>query len=135
VSTVNPDPENCGWRTWSRWSPVILGQADGPLSHHVDRHLEGGPTGALAHPGLEHPQLALLDGELGVAHVPVVGLEAGEDGQQLAVDLREPVAEGGEGLGVPDAGHHVLALGVEEEVPVLTDRAGGRVTGEADAGP
>jgi hypothetical protein len=40
-------------------------------------------AGALAHPGLQHPELALLDGELGVAHVAVVALEAGEDGQQL----------------------------------------------------
>ncbi len=45
--------------------------------------------GALAHPGLQHPELALLDRELGVAHVPVVRLEPGEDLEQLGVDLRE----------------------------------------------
>ena len=98
---------------------LLLGQLDGPLPDHVDRHPERGPAGALAHPGLEHPQLALLDGELGVAHVPVVGLEAGEDGQQLGVDRRELVLQGRERLGVPDAGHHVLALGVDQEVAVL----------------
>ena len=113
---------------------LLLAQMDDPLPHHVHGHLEGGPPGALAHPGLEHPQLALLDGELGIAHVPVVGLEPGEDGQELAVDLREPVPQGGERLGVPDAGHHVLALGVDQEVAVLAGGPGGRVAGEAHPG-
>ena len=31
--------------------------------------------GALADPGLQHPQLAALDGELDVAQVPVVVLQ------------------------------------------------------------
>ena len=33
---------------------------------------ERGGRGALADPGLQHPQLAALDGELDVAQVPVV---------------------------------------------------------------
>ena len=61
-----------------------LGDPEVARAHHVDRHLQGGGAGALAHPGLEHPELALLDGELGVAHVAVVALEAGEDLEQLA---------------------------------------------------
>ena len=56
---------------------------------HVDGHLQRGGAGALADPRLQHPQLALLDGELGVAHVAVVTLEAVEDVDQLGVDLRE----------------------------------------------
>ena len=111
-----------------------LGQLDGRVLGHVHGHLERGVAGALAHPGLEHPELVLLDGELGVAHVAVVGFQAGEDGQELGVDLGEGLLEGGEGLGVADAGHHVLALGVDQEVAVLALGAGGRVAGEAHAG-
>src|SRR6185437_6117196 len=99
-----------------------------------DGHLQGGPPGALADPGLEHPELALLDGELGVAHVAVVALQAVEDVEELAVDLGEGGFEGGEGLGVADAGDDVLALSVDQEVAVLALVPGGRVPGEADAG-
>ena len=102
---------------------------------HVDGHLQGGGAGALADTGLQHPQLALLDGELGVAHVPVVALEAGEDLEQLVVDRREVVAERVEVLGVADAGHDVLTLGVDEEVAVRLVLPGRRVAGEADARP
>ncbi len=41
---------------------------------HVDGHLQSRPAGSLADARLEHPELALLDGELGVAHVAVVVL-------------------------------------------------------------
>ena len=109
-------------------------ELDRLLAHHVDRHLERCPPRALAHPGLEHPQLALLDGELGIAHVPVVGLEASEDREQLPVDLGELVPQRRQGLRVPDAGHHVLALGVDQEVPVLAGGPRGRITRESDAG-
>ena len=51
---------------------------------HLDGHAQRGRAGALADAGLQHPELALLDGELGVAHVAVVALEPGEDLEQLA---------------------------------------------------
>ena len=111
-----------------------LGDPEVARAHHVDGHLEGGGAGALAHPGLEHPELALLDGELGVAHVAVVRLEAGEDLEQLGVDLGELLLQLRDGLGVADAGHHVLALRVDQEVAVGALGAGGGVAGEADAG-
>src|SRR3712207_7246331 len=38
--------------------------------------------GALAHPGLQHPQLVALDGELDVAQVPVVRLQRRHDAEQ-----------------------------------------------------
>ncbi len=101
---------------------------------HLDRHPQRGPARSLAHPGLQHPELALLDRELGVAHVAVVPLQAIEDVQELGVDLGEGVVQRGQGLGVADPGHHVLALGVDEEVAVVAGRPGGRVPGEAHAG-
>ena len=110
-----------------------LGTRAGALGH-VDGHPQGGRPGALADTGLEHPQLALLDGELGVAHVLVVPLEAGEDVEQLGLDLGEVLAEGVEVLGVADPGDDVLALGVDQEVAVRLVLTRGRVAREADAG-
>ena len=80
--------------------------------------------------GLEHPELALLDRELGVAHVAVVVLEPGEDAHQLFVDGRETALQLGERLGVADAGDDVLALRVDQEVAVLALLACRRVAGE-----
>ncbi len=77
--------------TRPRASSLVIFQPFLPLTPvtMLDGHAQGGGAGALADPGLEHPELALVDGELGVAHVPVVGLEPGEDAEQLRVDRRE----------------------------------------------
>ncbi len=109
-----------------------LGDPEVTRAHHVDSHLQCSGAGALAHPRLEHPQLALLNGEFGVAHVAVVALEAGEDVEELAVHLGELLLELGDRLGVADAGHHVFTLGVQQEVAVGPLGSGGRVAGEAD---
>ena len=101
---------------------------------HVDRHLQRGGAGALADAGLQHPELALVDRELGVAHVAVVRLEAFEDGQQFVVDHREVQLHVVEIFGVADARHHVFALRVDEEVAVGLVLAGRGVASEADAG-
>jgi hypothetical protein len=63
---------------------------------HVDQALvdelggdpERGRGGALADPGLQHPELAALDGELDVAQVPVVVLQGRHDLHQLGVARR-----------------------------------------------
>jgi hypothetical protein len=47
------------------------------LLDHVARRSSRGGAGALAVAGLQHEQLALLDGELDVLHVLVVLLELG----------------------------------------------------------
>ncbi len=101
---------------------------------HVDGHLQCRGTGALAHPGLQHPELALFDGELGVAHVGVVPLEPVEDLDQVPVDRREVQLHVVEVLGVADAGHDIFALGVDQEVAVGLVLARGSVAGEAHAG-
>ena len=46
---------------------------DQALLDHFDGDTQGGGGGALAHAGLEHPELALLDGELDIAHIAVMG--------------------------------------------------------------
>ena len=111
----------------------LRGAAAGAL-RHVDSHPQRGAAGALADAGLEHPQLALLDRELGVAHVAVVALEALEDREQLVVDDGEVCGERVEVLGVADAGDDVFALGLDQEVAVRPVLAGRRVAREPDAG-
>ena len=61
-------------------------------------------------------------------------LEAGEDRQQLLVDLRELGLERVEIFGVADTGHDVFALSVHEEVAVGMVVAGRRISGESDTG-
>ena len=75
--------------------------------------------GALAHPGLQHPQLAALDGELDVAQVPVVRLQPAHHGVQLLRRARVPVGQVGQGQRVADPGDHVLALRVGQVVAVI----------------
>ena len=53
------------------------------LLDHLDGDTQGGGGGALAHAGLEHPELALLDGELDIAHIAIVILERQEDALEL----------------------------------------------------
>ena len=105
------------------------------LLHHVHGELQRGGGGALAVAGLEHEQLAVLDGELDVLHVLEVlleGLRGPSSARRRAsasasLSLRH-------GLGGADAGDDVFALGVDEEFAVEFVRAVGRVAGEGDAG-
>src|SRR5256885_15671156 len=90
-------------------------QLDAALLGHVHRHAQRRRARALSDAGLQHPELALLDGELGVAHIAVVLLELLEDAEQLLVDLRKLLLERREWKRVADTGHDVLALGVDEE--------------------
>ena len=81
--------------------------------------------------GLQDVELAALDGELDVLHLAVVRLEPVEHGGQLGEGLRQhllhrlrrpsrcPAAmAAGQRLRRADAGHHVLALGVDQELAV-----------------
>ena len=52
-----------------------LVHVDQALVHELGGDAERGARGALAHPGLQHPELAALDGELDVAQVLVVVLQ------------------------------------------------------------
>ena len=108
---------------------------DEALVHHVDGDLEGGGGGALAHAGLQHEELALLDGELDVHHVAIVVLKDDEDVLELLAGLLKTggVLERLDGLSVADAGHDVLALGVDQVVAVELLRAVGRVAREGNA--
>jgi hypothetical protein len=111
-----------------------LVQVDEALVDELNGDAEGGPGGALADPGLQHPQLAALDGELDVAQVPVVVLQGPHDVHQLGVALAVESLEVLQRDRVADARHDVLALGVLQVVAVHALLAAARVAGERHAG-
>ena len=86
-------------------------------------------AGPLAGAGLQHEELAALDGELDVLHVVVVLLERVLDLQQLLVDRLVPLGHFVDGQRRADAGHHVFALGVDQELAVELVLAGRRDCG------
>jgi hypothetical protein len=107
---------------------------DEALADHIDGNTDGGQAGALAVAGLQHVELAILDGELKVLHVAIVLFQLSGDGAQLLVDHGHGALKLTDGQRRADAGDHVFALRVHE---VLTEEdvlAGGGIAGEADAG-
>ncbi len=109
-------------------------QREGRVLGHLDRHPHGRLGRALPDPDLEQEQAALLDRELDVAAVAVVVLEALGVGTQLCLDGGQARGKAGDRLGPVRAGHHVLALGVEQDVAVEQVLAGRRVACEQHPG-
>ena len=107
---------------------------DHTLVHQIHGHLQGGGGGALAVAGLQHIELAILDGELHVLHVLVVLLQAVGDGGELLVHRGHLLMQLGDGGRGAHAGHHVLALGVDQVLAEQGLLAGGGVAGEGHAG-
>ena len=139
-----------GWRSWSICDGSTRRTASAasirPSSFISTAIAQRGGRGALAGTGLEHPELILLDGELHVLHVLVAVLETRADIDQLLIQVghdflqRRQVGAGqflfrqGQRLRGPDAGHHVLALGVDQVFAVVGVLAGRRVARETHAG-
>ena len=121
------------------------GGTDEAAAHHLHRHAKGGRTVPLSGPRLEHPEAVLLDRELDVLHVAVVPFQFVSDADKLLIDLRhgpfEALVTGGlvgarrlvQRVGRPDAGDHVLALGIGKPFAVELIFAGGGVPREGDA--
>ena len=101
-------------------------------------HRHGGVQGRRGRPlgraRLEEVEHAVLDRELDVLHVAVMALESAHRPDQLGVRVREDLLHALERLRGADAGDHVLALRVHEELAVHALLAGRRVAGEAHAG-
>ena len=95
---------------------VLLGNA--LLLHHLDGDADGGHAGALAVAGLEDVEAVVLDGELQVLHVAEMVFQRVADLEQLLVADGHFLAQLRDGLRRADAGHHVLALGIDEVFPV-----------------
>ena len=104
------------------------------FGNQIHSDLQGGGSGALAVAGLQHVQLALLNGELHVLHVVVVIFQNGADLHELLVGLGELLGHLRDGHGGAHAGDHVFALGIGQELAHHLLLAGGGVAGERNAG-
>ena len=140
-----------GCSSWSSEAGSIRSTAsslrDQLLIGELDRDPQRRLGGALAGARLQHPQLALLDGEFEVLHVAVMLLERVVDALQLGEGLRQrtfpstacrsrlPCARClGDFLRRADAGDDVLALRIDQEFAVELLLAGRRIAREGDAG-
>ena len=81
---------------------------------------EGVPLGASR---LEDEQAPLLHGVLDILDVAVMPLKPAQAVEELSVDLGHPPRQAIEVLGVANPRHHVLSLGVDEEVAVRSRAA------------
>ncbi len=103
---------------------------DQPFLDHINGDLHGGAGGAFAGTGLEHPELAALDGEFQVLHVAIVVFQPPADRQEFAESFRHQLFHGrlvgagdqsrslGDGLRRADARHNVFSLRIDEEFTV-----------------
>ena len=107
---------------------------DQALVDHVHGDLDRSRRSPLARAGLEHPQLALLDGEFHILHVVIMVLQQIAKLQKQLVVFGEFLLHFGDLTGGANAGHHVLSLGVHQILAVELVLASGGVAGEGHAG-
>ena len=104
------------------------------LVNEVAGDLESSLSCTLAVTGLEHIELAVLDGELHVLHISVVIFKDLANLVELSEGLGELLLHLGDVHGGTNAGNDVFALGVGKELAEEALVAGGGVAGERNAG-
>ena len=104
------------------------------LVHQITCDLQSSLSGTLAVTGLQHVQMAVLDGELHILHIAEVVLQTGCDLNELIVHLRHLILQMADGRRSAHAGHNVLALCIDQVLAHQLLSAGGGVTGECNAG-
>ena len=107
---------------------------DHALIHQVNGDLQGGGSGALAVTGLQHIQLAVLNGELHILHIAVMLLQTGGNVHKLLINLRHLLRQLADGGRSTDTGYYILALGVDEVLAEQRLLTGGGVAGKGYAG-
>ena len=110
-----------------------LALGDHALVNEIARDLQRRLRGALAVAGLEHVELAVLDGELHVLHIFKVVLEPVGDGDELVIHLRHLLLQVTDRARRAHTGDDVLALCVDEVLAHELLRARGRVAREGHA--
>ena len=111
---------------------LLLG--DHALVHQVACDLQSSLCGTLAVTGLQHIQVAVLNGELHILHIAEVVLQTGCDLNELIVHLRHLILQVADGRRSAHAGNNVLALCIDQVLAHQLLSAGGGVTGESNAG-
>ena len=104
------------------------------LIDEVAGNLQRSLSGTLAVTGLQHEELAILDGELHVLHILVVVLEAGSNLDELVIDLGHLLMQLADGRRSTDTSNNVLALSIDQVLAHQLLLAGGGVAGEGNAG-
>ncbi|MBS1271862.1 MAG: hypothetical protein MAGBODY4_00994 [Candidatus Marinimicrobia bacterium] len=117
---------------------------DQSLFHHFGGHADCGDGRPLAVPRLEHPEFAVLDGELEILHIFVVCFQFVLDLNQFFVLLRHLGFQGCwsvfgfidlvNRMRRPNTGNDIFALGVRQIFAVELVLAGGGISGESHAG-
>ncbi len=87
---------------------------DHALVYEVNGDLQGSVCGALAVTGLQHVELAILDGELHVLHIFIVLLKTVCDLCKLLVHFGHILLQVADRGRRTDAGHNVFALCVDQ---------------------
>jgi len=107
---------------------------DQALFHHLNLRAKPAENRAFAISGLQHVQLAFLDGEFDVLHVLVMLFQNGTDAHQLVIHLCVDRTQGFNGLRSTDTGNNVLTLGIHQILAVELVFTGGGVAGECNTG-
>ncbi len=102
--------------------------------HQVNSDLQSSLSGTLAVTGLQHEELATLDGVLHVLHITIVIFQGLGDLHELVIHFRHLLMQLRDGLRSTDASHNVLALSVQQVLAIQLLFASGGVTGEGNAG-
>ena len=100
---------------------------------HLDGDADRGSAGALAVARLQHVEFAVLDGELEILHVAIMLFKTAGDLFELLVGVGHDRFQIRDRLRRANAGHHVLALRVDQELAPEYFFAGGGIAREADA--
>ena len=104
------------------------------LVHQIAGDLQGSLCSSLAVPGLQHVELFILNGELHILHIPVVVLKLVAHILELLEHLRHNLFHLCDGHRSTDTCHHVLALGIHQELAHKLLLAGCRIPGKCNAG-
>ena len=107
---------------------------DQAFANHVDSNANCSQSRTLAVAGLQHVELAILNGELKVLHVAVVLFHLPRNVLELFVDPGHRLLELADRQRGADARNHVFALRVHQVLAEEHVLAGCGIAREADAG-
>ena len=111
---------------------------------HMHCDFERGLCGALARPGLQHPQFLALNSELDILHIAIMGFEDFKDPRQFGIDRRHRLFHGqrlgpgtfacglGQILRRADAGNDILTLRIDQIFAIIGILARGGIAGEGN---